>query len=114
MLPRERPGEGGERDAERFAEPQVDARPIGLASGAALAAAGGGAGAQTATAPLLLTEYEHDQFFANGEPQLYELLARPKTLVTFAAAEGAAGPNGGAPSTNEQVVMTDFRYLPFQ
>ena len=58
------------------------------------------------TAPMLVTEYEHDQFFPNGGRQLYELLTCPKTLVTFTAAEGAAEHDAPlAPQRRNQVVF---------
>ena len=57
-------------------------------------------------APMLVTQYEHDQFFPNDGQQLYDLLTCPKTLVTFTAAEGAAYHDGPlAPQRRNQVVF---------
>ena len=58
------------------------------------------------TAPMLVTQYELDQFFPNGGQHLYDLLTCPKTLVTFTAAEGAAYHDGPlAPQRRNQVVF---------
>jgi hypothetical protein len=58
------------------------------------------------TAPMLVTQYEHDQFFPTGGQQLYDLLTCPKTLVTFTAAEGAAYHDAPlAPQRRNQVVF---------
>ncbi|MBV8869113.1 MAG: hypothetical protein JOY65_06820, partial [Acetobacteraceae bacterium] len=58
------------------------------------------------TAPMLVTQYEHDQFFPDGGQQLYDLLTCPKTLVAFTAAEGAAYHDGPlAPQRRNQVVF---------
>lgn len=40
--------------------------------------------------PMLVLQYEHDQFFPGGGKALYDLLTCSKTLVTFTEAEGAA------------------------
>ncbi len=58
------------------------------------------------TAPMLVTQYEHDQFFPNGGKHLYDLLTCPKTLATFTAAEGAAEHDAPlAPQRRNQVVF---------
>ena len=58
------------------------------------------------TAPMLVTQYEHDQFFPNGGRQLYDLLTCPKTLLTFTAAEGAGEHDAPlAPQRRNQVVF---------
>ena len=57
-------------------------------------------------APMLVTQYELDQFFPDGGRQLYDLLTCPKTLVTFTAAEGAAYHDAPlAPQRRNQVVF---------
>lgn len=57
-------------------------------------------------APMLVTNYEHDQFFTGGAQLLYGLLTCPKTLVTFTAAEGAAEHDAPlAPQRRNQVVF---------
>jgi hypothetical protein len=58
------------------------------------------------TAPMLVTQYELDQFFPNGGQRLYDLLTCSKTLVTFTVAEGAAYHDGPlAPQRRNQVVF---------
>ena len=58
------------------------------------------------TAPMLVTQYEHDQFFPNGGRHLYDLLTCPKTLFTFTAVEGAGEHDAPlAPQRRNQVVF---------
>lgn len=56
--------------------------------------------------PMLVTQYEHDQFFPGQGRKLYDLLTGPKTLVTFTAAEGASLHDAPlAPQRRNQVVF---------
>jgi dienelactone hydrolase len=58
------------------------------------------------TAPVLVTSYELEQFYAGQAAQLYAALTSPKTLVRFTVAEGAQYHDAPqAPQRHNQVIL---------
>jgi hypothetical protein len=58
------------------------------------------------TKPVLVTNYELEQFFPGQAQQLYDLLRSNKQLVTFTAAEGAEYHDAPmAPQRRNQVIF---------
>lgn len=57
-------------------------------------------------APILVTQYEEEQFLPEGGKRLYAMLPGPKKLVTFTKAEGAGLHDGPlSPQRRNQVVF---------